>query len=972
MKKLVLCLSVALCTLVASAQQVAKSLTASNGQFIGFWQYTPTDYNADPNKKYPLIIFLHGIGERGNGTSDLPSLLGYGPSGAVASGNPLTFTFAGKTETFLCLTPQLDPKYGWWPNFYVDEMINYATKNLRIDPNRIILTGLSLGGGGTWAWAGASLTNAQKLAAIGVSCGTCQGIDFCNIAKANLPTWAFHAQDDGTVGVGCTTSSIQAINNCNPTVKPYMTIWPSGQHWIWGRVYSTDYSWQNPNIYEWFMAQDKSKAPNQRPVAVASNPAPVLSALGVVTLDASKSTDADGRIVRYVWTKLDGPYAGSLLASVSTDNGSLTITGLNTVGTYTYELKVVDDRADWSTTTITVTVGLGGTAPPTNNKVPVANAGSDITITQPASSVTLNGSGSDPDGYVAAYAWSKVSGPTGGNIASPSASSTSVSGLTAGTYVFRFSVTDNNNAVTTDDVTVTVNSSGTSTPPPPTTGNKVPVVNAGADVTLTLPTNSATLNGSASDPDGYINAYSWSKVSGPSASFSSTNASSTTVSQLTEGTYVFRLTVADNNNVTSSDDVTVTVQSGGTKPGGISAANAGADATITLPTNSVSLDGSASTDASGAPLKSFKWTKLSGPAATLTNASAAVATASGLTAGTYQFQLTVWDYQWVPYSDIKVVTVNSGTSTPPPSNGQTTNAGADVTITLPTNSATLNGSASSDPGGPIKSWQWSKLSGPSGGTIADPRASVTTVSGLTQGTYQFRLVTWDHNWVPTDDIMQVTVKGSSAGSTPAPGSVANAGEDITVLLPGNSATLNGSASADPYGTIKAWQWIKIGGPEQHNIANASTSITTVSNLVEGTYFFRLIVWDNQWVPHDDTVEVDVVSSTVTARSVTGSTSTASTLKTETPVVNTAYADKLLAYPNPAQGQLNLQTTSVTTGTSLVKIYDMAGKMVRQISFQKAVPQHQQTLNVAGLIPGLYQVEVVINNEKRLNSKFIKQ
>jgi pimeloyl-ACP methyl ester carboxylesterase len=962
MKKLFLCLSVVLCTLAVSAQQVAKSLTASNGQFIGFWQYTPTDYSANPTKTYPLIIFLHGIGERGNGTTDLPNLLGYGPSGAINSGHNMTFTFAGKTETFLVLTPQLDPKYGWWPNFYTDEMINYALKNLRVDPNRIILTGLSLGGGGTWAYAGASLTNAQKLAAIGISCGTCQNVDFCNIAKANLPTWAFHAQDDGTVGVGCTTSSIAAINNCNPAVKPYMTIWPSGQHWIWGRVYSTDYSWQNPNIYEWFMAQDKSKAANQRPVAVATQPASILSNLGVVALDGSRSTDADGRIVRYVWTKTGGPYAGSVLASVSTETSSLTITGLTTVGTYTYELKVVDDRADWSTTTITVTVGLGG-APPTNNVVPIANAGADVNTT--ASSVTLNGTGSDPDGYVAAYAWSKVSGPTGGTIASPNASSTAVSGLTAGTYVFRFSVTDNNNAVTTDDVTVTVGSGTTPT-------NKLPVANAGADITITSPASTTTLNGSATDPDGYINAYAWSKISGPSSgTIASPVANTTGLSQLVEGTYVFRLTATDNNNATASDDVTVTVNGTSTKPG-TSAANAGADVTIALPTNSVTLDGSASTDATGAALKTYKWTKLSGPAATITNAAASVTTATGLLEGTYQFQLAVWDSQWVPYSDIKVVTVTASTTpTPPPTTGNIANAGADVTITLPTSSATLDGSASSDPNGQIKSWQWTKISGPSSGTIANNRAAVTTVSNLSQGTYKFQLLVWDNQWVPRGDTMQVIVKSStSTGSTPAAGSIANAGQDITVILPTNSATLNGSASADPYGVIKAWQWIKIGGPEQHNIANASVAVTTVSNLVEGTYLFRLIVWDNGWVPYADTVQIDVINGTATTRSVT-TTSTASTLKTATPETAVT-ADKLLVYPNPAIGQINLQTTSTTTGASFVNIYDMSGKLIRKSGFQKAQALHQQSINVAGLVPGLYQVEVVIDNQKRLNSKFIKQ
>jgi predicted esterase len=864
MKKLFLCLS-AVFTLAVSAQQVPKSLTASNGQFIGFLQYTPTDYDANTNTKYPLIIFLHGIGERGNGTTQLSNVGGLGVPGAITNGHNMRFTWNGKTETFLVLSPQLDSKFGWWQHFYVDEMINYAKRNLRVDTNRIILTGLSLGGGGVWSYAGSSLANAKKLAAIGVCCGTCQNLNWSNITNANLPVWAFHASDDGTVGAGCTTGAIKAINNLNPAVVPYMTIWPTGQHWIWGRVFDTQYNWQNPNIYEWWLGQNKSLPVNKRPVAKAGNPLSILSTLGIVTLNGSGSTDADGRIVRYIWSKISGPTSGVITASVSL-NGSTTVTGLTLPGTYQYELKVVDDRADWSLDTVTVTVGLGSTGPSTN-KVPVVNAGSDVTITLPTASVTLSGTGSDPDGYVAGYAWTKVSGPASSSIASQ-------------------------------------------------------------------------------------------------------YASSTAISQLTEGTYVFRLTATDNNNATASDDVTVTVKASGTSTGGgTTGVNAGTDATITLPTSSVSLDGSASTGT----ITAWKWTKISGPSQyTITNPTASVTTVTNLAAGTYTFQLTIWNSDWVPTTDTKVVTVNASTTNPPPATiGQIANAGADITITQPVSSATLNGSASADPKGVIKSWKWTLLSGPSAATIANPSASVTAVSNLlSQGTYKFRLTVWDYDWVPRSDTMQIIVNGgTSAGTTPPAGSLANAGADITVLLPSNSATLNGSASVDPLGVIKAWQWIKISGPEQHNIANASVSVTTVSNLVEGTYQFKLIVWGNDWRPKADTVQVTVVSATST----TAARTTTITSESKTVVVEDALnAEQLLVYPNPAQDQINVQTTSAVTGASFVNIYDMAGKLVRKSAFQKGQALHQQSLNVTALVPGVYHLEVVIDNKTRLNSKFIKQ
>lgn len=104
-----------------------------------------------------------------------------------------------------------------------------------------------------------------------------------------------------------------------------------------------------------------------------------------------------------------------------------------------------------------------------SNVSPSANAGTDQTITLPTSSVTLSGSGTDSDGTISGYAWTKISG-TGGTIVSPSSASTSVTGLTAGTYVFRLTVTDNNSATGTDDITITVNSAPSN---PPTNGFKI-------------------------------------------------------------------------------------------------------------------------------------------------------------------------------------------------------------------------------------------------------------------------------------------------------------------------------------------------------------------------------------------------------------------------------------------------------------------------------------------------------------------
>ncbi len=437
------------------AQQIAKGITAvSNNDYIGFYEYKPTDYSTeDQSIKHPLIIFLHGGGEMGNGTTDLPKVLANGIPTNIKNGSNMRFFWNGKWETFLVLSPQLKPDYGYWQTFYVEELINYAKQNLRIDTNRIFLTGLSMGGGGTWFYPGSSLQYAQRLAAIGVSCGACQDINFCNIANANLPVWAFHAIDDNsTAPVGCTYSNIAKLNTCNPAVVPYTTYWPTGGHAIWGRVYSTDYSWQNPNLYEWFLGQNKSLPVNKRPIANAGHDATISASLGSVNLSGALSKDLDGKLVRFIWRQVSGPITGSMTTPVSV-NGVTTVTGLTTPGTYQFELKAVDDRADWSFAVVNITVVSGSTP----NIPPVTSAGPNQNVIYPQAD--LNGSNSyDPDGTVVAYQWKKIGGPAVYTLSNDKIASPSITNLLVGIYQFELEATDNLGAKTKDTVSINATS----------------------------------------------------------------------------------------------------------------------------------------------------------------------------------------------------------------------------------------------------------------------------------------------------------------------------------------------------------------------------------------------------------------------------------------------------------------------------------------------------------------------------------
>lgn len=443
--------AVLICLLITSgiyAQQIARSLTASTGLFIGYYEYKPTDYNADPSKKYPLIIFLHGIGERGNGTTDLPMILANGIPRYINAGHNMKFTsLSGQEETFLVLSPQLRGDMWSWPTIYVEEMLKYAKQNLRVDTNRIYLTGLSLGGGGTWRYATSSLANAKQFAAIATVCGTQEWSNMCGtVAAANLPVWAFHAADDPTVLVSATNNAIDAINSCNPAVKPIKTIYPTGNHWIWDRSYDTVNNFHNPNVFEWFLGHAKNLPANTNPVARAGADRVITLPLSTITLNGGASTDADGTIARATWRMITSPGGGWLQSP-----NSITCNANNlSQGVYRFELTVVDNRAGWSIDTIMVTVN-----PTSANLPPVPRANNDTVVANPT--VALDATASyDIDGYISNYSWRQVSGPGSINVSCANCPNPVISNMiNNGTYAVELEVVDNLGATTKDTVLIT-------------------------------------------------------------------------------------------------------------------------------------------------------------------------------------------------------------------------------------------------------------------------------------------------------------------------------------------------------------------------------------------------------------------------------------------------------------------------------------------------------------------------------------
>ena len=664
-----------------------------------------------------------------------------------------------------------------------------------------------------------------------------------------------------------------------------------------------------------------SSVANQPPAANAGNNIVLTLPLNSTNLNGGSSTDADGIIVSYAWTRVSGPTTFTLA------NANAAATGLNNLvqGTYVFRLTVTDNDGATSTDDVTVTVNA---AP---NQAPTANAGTDITLTLPLNSTILTGSGYDPDGTIASYAWTRVSGPTAFTLVNANASSTALNGLVQGTYVFRLTVTDNSGATATDNVTVTVNAA---TAPP----NQAPTANAGSDVTLTLPVNSTILTGSGYDPDGTIVSYAWTRVSGPTTfTLINANASSTALNGLVQGTYVFRLTVTDNSGATATDNVTITVNAVTPPANQAPTANAGSDITLVLPVNSTILTGSGF-DPDGT-ITGYAWTWVSGPASyTLVNANASATGLNGLVQGTYVFRLTVTDNSGATATDLVTVIVS-----PSNNQGPTANAGADITITLPVNTTTLYGSGN-DPDGTIVSYAWTRVSGPAGYTLANTSSATTGLYNLVQGTYVFRLTVTDNRGATATDNVTVTVNAAvPVGNIPP---IARTENDITITLPANNVQLHGNTSSDPDGVIVTYAWRQVSGPGQAVIGTGANAVTSVSDLTTGIYTFELKVTDDDGATSTKTIKVTVENQ-----------------------VNPKPFIKI--YPNPTSGILNLQYVENTNGKFRIMVYDASRRLMKDEEIDKTQVSITKTMDVSLFESGVYFIQVISPDNKTVVIQFVK-
>ncbi|MGM0581495.1 MAG: PKD domain-containing protein [Bacteroidota bacterium] len=793
-------------SLAFSQNQVEKKSTGGTW----YYEYLPADYSGN-SKDYPIMFFFHGMGERGDTKGDLWEVAKNGPPKHVKNGHDFSF---------ILISPQLKSDMGSWTPAYMDEVVDHVLNgSLRVDVNRIYITGLSLGGGGAWYYA---QSFPAKIAAVAPICGSGNNTNKAvDIAEENVPVWAFHGDADGVVPVERTIDMINALNDASISPKAKITIYEGVGHDAWSNAYKTGNALHSPNIYEWFMKQSRTNADgsdsNTAPVADAGSNKEINLPTNSISINGSGS-DSDGSISSYSWEKV----LGGTATLNNINKARLDVSNLK-AGVYKFELTVTDNDNATHTDLMRLEVLDNG------NIKPVADAGPNKEINLPTNSISINGSGSDSDGSISSYSWEKVLGGTA-TLNNASKPKLEVSNLKAGVYKFELTVKDNDNATHTDLMRLEVLDNG----------NIKPVADAGPNKEINLPTNSIYIYGSGSDSDGSISSYSWEKVLGGTATLNNTSKPKLGVSNLKAGVYKFELTVTDNDNATHTDLMRLEVlDNGNIKP----VADAGSNKQIKLPTNSISIFGSGS-DSDGS-ISSYSWRKTLGGTATLNNTSKAKLEVSNLKAGIYKFELTVKDNDNATDTDLMRLEVLDGGNLEP-----IANAGKDFTITLPTNSAKLVGSGT-DADGQITSYWWKKMSGPSM-KISNQGKSTATISNLLGGTYTFQFKVVDDDGASTTDLVELKVLEATETL-----SVSVDQEEQKITLPTSTVDIQATATA-PEGEIASFKWNIENAPDDAILQNETEPKVTVKELeTPGEYVLSVTVSDTEGATNSATAIVKV-------------------------------------------------------------------------------------------------------------------
>jgi predicted peptidase len=237
MKKLAAVLSISFCLLspAVGVEQSHEEFTGKVALDVGYRYLLalPDGYKSDEGRKWPLIVFLHGAGERG---TDLETVKKHGPPKLIAAGQK----FEAIVASLQCLPQQI------WNPHGVKAVTDELIKTLRVDAGRVYLTGLSMGGFATWETA---IEYPDTYAAIVPICGGA-GVRFVMAERIkHLPVWIFHGARDPVVEPSYSKKMFDVLTKVGGNVK--LTMYPDAMHDSWTAAYN------DPELWKWMFAQKR-------------------------------------------------------------------------------------------------------------------------------------------------------------------------------------------------------------------------------------------------------------------------------------------------------------------------------------------------------------------------------------------------------------------------------------------------------------------------------------------------------------------------------------------------------------------------------------------------------------------------------------------------------------------------------------------------------------------------------------------
>ena len=211
---------------------VAQRLDIKLPVQLDYWVGTPANYESQ--EKWPLVLFLHGAGERGN---NLELVKVHGPPKRAQQGHEFPF---------ILVAPQC-PAGKWWEPSSLSALLDEVEKRYRVDADRIYVTGLSMGGFGTWELAAHS---PERFAAIAPICGGGDRFTIPYRIDKRVPAWIFHGAKDNVVPLSRSVELFEAFETRGADVK--LTVYPNAGHDSWTMTYD------DPKFYQWLLSHKRS------------------------------------------------------------------------------------------------------------------------------------------------------------------------------------------------------------------------------------------------------------------------------------------------------------------------------------------------------------------------------------------------------------------------------------------------------------------------------------------------------------------------------------------------------------------------------------------------------------------------------------------------------------------------------------------------------------------------------------------